>query len=111
MSGDNIEQRNGWNEWSKHVLLELERLNNGIDNLHTELQDVKSGMQQIAVVETQLLEIKTWKKEMNDVVSPAQFKDIIKLIDDLKNFKTKAITVFAVIQTIIATVLMALAAA
>jgi hypothetical protein len=36
------------------------------------------------------------------VVSPSQLRENIKSIDDLKQFKTKAITVFAVVQFIMA---------
>lgn len=91
---------NGWNEWSKHILKELERLNDGIDGLHTELQSVKHGMQRIAVVEDQTLELKEWKKDISEVCSPTQFKELRQSVDDLKYFKTKAITIFAVIQII-----------
>ena len=33
--------QNGWNEYSKLVIAELERLNDGINNLNTEIQDLK----------------------------------------------------------------------
>ena len=33
--------QNGWNEYSKLVIAELERLNDGITNLNTEIQDLK----------------------------------------------------------------------
>ena len=33
--------QNGWNEWSKHVLAELGRLNDKSDQLSRELQDVQ----------------------------------------------------------------------
>jgi len=29
-------QENGWNEWGKHVLLELERLNDNIEEMRRE---------------------------------------------------------------------------
>ena len=35
---------------------------------------------------------------MDDVASPPQLKDAINDIEDLKTFKTKAITMFMVIQ-------------
>ena len=31
---DNLEQGNGWHEWGKHVLKELERLNKGQDTMN-----------------------------------------------------------------------------
>lgn len=33
-------QTNGWNEWSRHVLLELERLNSGVESLKKEVAKV-----------------------------------------------------------------------
>jgi len=103
--------QNGWNEWSKHVLKELERLNDGIDGLHSELQSVKTGMQKMAVLEDQTHELKEWKKDISEVCSPTQFKELKQTVDDLKYFKTKAITVFAVIQTIMGIVISILAIA
>jgi hypothetical protein len=32
---------NGWNEWSKHVLLELERLNNHLDNMDIKIVNLE----------------------------------------------------------------------
>ena len=104
------EDHNGWNEWSKHILKELERLNDGIDGLHTELQSVKHGMQRIAVVEDQTIELKEWKKDISEVCAPTQFKELRQSVDDLKYFKTKAITIFVVIQTIMAVALAIMAA-
>jgi len=97
--------QNGWNEWSKHVLKELERLNEGIDGLHVELQFVKHGMQRIAVVEDQTVELKEWKKDISEVCSPTQFKELNQSVDDLKYFKTKAITIFVVVQTIMGVII------
>ena len=35
--------QNGWNEYSKLVIAELERLNDGITNLNVEIQDLKNS--------------------------------------------------------------------
>ena len=35
------QKSNGWNEWSKHVLAELERLNDKSDTLTNEMRDVQ----------------------------------------------------------------------
>lgn len=101
---------NGWNEWSKHVLKELERLNLSMDGLHSELQSVKSGMQKIAVLQNQVEEQKDWKKEMSEVCSPTQFKELKQAVEDLKYFKTKAITIFVVIQTLVTLIISIIAA-
>ena len=38
---DQISKENGWNEWSRHVLAELERLNDKSDDLSKEMKDVQ----------------------------------------------------------------------
>ena len=35
------ENQNGWNEWSRHVLAELTRLNDGYENLGNSIQDIR----------------------------------------------------------------------
>jgi uncharacterized phage infection (PIP) family protein YhgE len=95
MSSNN---ENGWNEYSNLVLRELETLGRGINELNTSLQEVK---QQIAVIRTRdnkIQELDAWKSRIDDVVSPTQLKDLKKEVDELKLFKTKAVTIFAVIQ-------------
>ena len=76
----------------------IETLGRGISELNTSLQEVK---QQIAVIRTRdnkIQELDAWKSRIDDVVSPTQLKDLKKEVDDLKLFKTKAVTIFAVIQ-------------
>ena len=90
--------QNGWNEYSRLVLKELESLNDSIDGLKTELQDVKQELAKMQVKEDKVDELKLWKEKIDDVASPSQLKDLIVSVDDLKMFKTKAITIFAVVQ-------------
>jgi len=90
--------QNGWNEWSKHVLKELERLNDGQREIKNDLQDVKNSMTRIAVLENQVKELKEWREDVSEVYSPTQFSEDKKSIEELKAFKTKAITVFVVVQ-------------
>jgi hypothetical protein len=47
-------------------------------------------------------ELREWKDKIDDIVSPTQLRENIRAIDDLKQFKTKTITVFAVVQFIMA---------
>ena len=90
--------QNGWNEYSRLVLKELESLNDSIDGLKTELQDVKQELSKMQVKEDKVDELKLWKEKIDDVASPSQLRDLIVSVDDLKMFKTKAITIFAVVQ-------------
>ena len=45
-------------------------------------------------------EVKGWKKEVDEVVSPTQMKELSNEVDDLKMFKTKSTTVWVVIQIV-----------
>ena len=97
----------GWSEYSRLVLKELETLAKGIDGLRQELQEVKQELTELRVREDKVDELRAWKEKIDDVASPTQIKELINEVDDLKLFKTKAITVFAVIQFAMAVVIFA----
>ena len=90
--------QNGWNEYSRLVLKELETLADGIEAMREELQLVKQELAKMQVREDKVDEIKVWKEKIDDVVSPTQLKELVVEVDALRTFKTKAITVFAVVQ-------------
>ena len=90
--------QNGWNEYSKLVLKELETLSDGIDGLKTEVQEVRQDIAKMQVREDKVDELRAWKEKVDDVISPPQLKDLVQSIDELKIFRTKAVTVFAVVQ-------------
>ena len=90
--------QNGWNEYSRLVLNELEKLNESIQSLQKEMQDVKKELAELKAKEDKVNELKNWKKDIDEVVSPTQLKEYIKDINDLKSFKTVAITVWAIVQ-------------
>jgi len=89
---------NGWDTYSKLVLQQLETLAKGIDGLRSELQHVKDQLTELKAKEDRVQDLKEWKEKMDDVASPPQLKSAIQEIEDLKLFKTKAVTIFAVIQ-------------
>jgi predicted nucleic acid-binding Zn-ribbon protein len=93
--------QNGWNEYSRLVLKELETLSQGIVNLNVEIQDIKREIALIKDREDKVEDLKVWKEKLDDVVSPSQLKDLIKEVQELRAFKTKATTIFLVIQFII----------
>jgi hypothetical protein len=99
---------NGWGEYSRLVLKELETLASGIESLRTELQEVKQELAKMQVREDAVKEIKIWKDKIDEVASPSQLKDAIKEIEELKLFKTKAVTIFAVIQFAMAAIVFAM---
>ena len=89
---------NGWDTYSKLVLQQLETLSSGIEGLRNELQDVKNQLTELKAREDRVQDLKAWKDKMDDIASPPQLKNAIQEIEDLKLFKTKAVTIFAVIQ-------------
>ncbi len=92
----------GWESYSRLVLQQLETLSKGIDALRDELLTVKQQLAELKLKEDKVQELKDWKEKIDEVASPTQLKTAIAEIDDLKVFKTKAVTIFAVIQVGIA---------
>lgn len=99
------EEQNGWNEYSKLVIAELERLNDGIANLNTEIQELKREIATLKVKEDFAKELWKWKQAVDEVASPTQLKYTIKDVANLKTFKTQAITIWAVVQIATAAIL------
>lgn len=89
---------NGWGEYSRLVLKELETLAAGIKELNESLQEVKRDMVELRAKEDKVQELVKWKDRIDEVASPTQLKELAHEVEDLKQFKTKAITVFAVVQ-------------
>jgi predicted nuclease with TOPRIM domain len=88
----------GWGEYSRLVLKELETLAQGIKELNESLQEVKKEIAVIRVREDKVQELVKWKKRIDEVVSPSQLKDLQEEVEALKMFKTRAVTIFAVVQ-------------
>tara|TARA_Y100000592_G_scaffold97261_1_gene167625 strand:- start:2287 stop:2610 length:324 start_codon:yes stop_codon:yes gene_type:complete len=95
-----MSNNNGWETYSKLVLQQLETMSNGIEALRTELQDMKSQLTELKAREDRVQDIKIWKEKMDDVASPPQLKTAMEDIEQLKEFKTKAVTMFMVVQSI-----------
>ena len=100
MSGN----ENGWSEYSKLVLKELETLAKGIDSVKDEMGDLKQELIVLKNQQARIDELREWKGRIDDVVSPVQLKDMTADVAELKAFKTKAITIFAVIQFLMAAI-------
>ena len=92
--------QNGWNEYSKLVIAELERLNDGITNLNVEIQDLKREIAEMKVKEDFAKELWRWKQAVDEVASPTQLDQTVKDVTESKTFKTQAITVWIVVQTL-----------
>ena len=89
---------NGWREYSRLVLKELETLASSIQSLNAEIQDLKQEIARMREREDRVDELRAWKEKVDEVASPTQLQTLTKDVDDLKMFKTKAITIFAVVQ-------------
>lgn len=89
---------NGWSEYSRLVLKELETLATSIQALNIEIQDLKQEITRMREREDRVDELRAWKEKIDEVISPTQLSVMTKEVEDLKLFKTKAITVFAVAQ-------------
>jgi hypothetical protein len=94
MSQDNP----GWDQYSMLVLQQLETLSSGIEALRQELQDVKDQLTELKAKEDRVQELKAWKERMDEVASPSQIKNTLEEVEELKLFKTKAVTIFMVVQ-------------
>ena len=89
---------NGWAEYSRLVLKELETLAQGIKDLNDSMNEMKREITEIRAREDKVQELVKWKERVDEVASPTQIKELKDEVEELKLFKTKAITVFMVIQ-------------
>lgn len=94
------EPRNNWNEYSRLVIAELERLNDGITKLTDEIQYLKGEIAELKIKEDNVKDLRRWKDSIDEVTSPSQLKETVKDVGELKTFKTQAITVWVVVQII-----------
>lgn len=92
------ESQNGWNEYSRLVLKELESLSDNIDGIKVELQEVKQEIAKMQVREDKVEDLRVWRERLDEIVSPSQLRELILNVEKLKIFRTKAITIFAVVQ-------------
>lgn len=92
--------QNGWNEYSRLVLAELEKLNHQVSTLSNDIDSLKRDMSKIDAVKSSIHDVQNWKKEISEVVSPTQLKELKDSVESLKTFKTVSTTVWIVVQTI-----------
>jgi len=91
-------KEDGWSEYSRLVLKELETLATAITSLNAEIQELKQEIARMREREDRVDELRAWKEKVDEVASPTQIGAALKEVDELKQFKTKAITIFAVVQ-------------
>tara|TARA_B100000214_G_C23536068_1_gene431800 strand:+ start:84 stop:404 length:321 start_codon:yes stop_codon:yes gene_type:complete len=93
-----MSERADWSEYSRLVLNQLETLANSIQSLNSEIQELKQEIARMREREDRVDELRAWKEKIDEVASPTQLQVALKEVDDLKQFKTKAVTIFAVVQ-------------
>jgi len=93
-----MSDQDGWSEYSRLVLKELETLASSIQSLNSEIQELKQEIARMREREDRVDELRAWKEKVDEVASPSQLQTVLKEVDDLKQFKTKAVTIFAVVQ-------------
>lgn len=93
---------NGWNEYSRMVLKELESLALGINGLRTEIEGLKREITELRAKEDKVSELVEWKKRVDEVASPSQLKDLQQQVLSLQDFKVKATTAFIAVQMVVA---------
>ena len=50
--------------------------------------------------EDRVQELRNWKERIDDVTSPAQLRTSLQDLEELKTFKTKAVTIFTGVQVL-----------
>jgi len=93
-----IDGSNGWGEWSNHVLIELNRLNGNYERMHDKMDQIDNKLTKVEGLKFSVDEIKTWKKEIEAVVTPSDLKELTEAVWQLKAFKTQVITVGVIMQ-------------
>ena len=93
-----MSEDSGWSEYSRLVLKELETLASSITALNAEIQELKQEIARMREREDRVDELRAWKSNIDEIASPTQLQQKFEEVEDLKQFKTKAITVFAVVQ-------------
>ena len=89
---------NGWAEYSKLVLKELETLAISMTAMQRQLESVRAELAALKAKEDKVHDLIQWKQRIDDVASPVQLKDLNDDVEELKLFKTKAVTIFMVVQ-------------
>ncbi len=84
--------------YNQLVLAQLQSLSQAMEALRGDLQGVRQEIAELKAKEDKVVELREWKQKIDDVVSPTQLSKLVQEVQDLNNFKIKAITIFAVIQ-------------
>lgn len=87
-----------WDSYFKLTLQQLEGLVNSVNSVKDELHSISDEIIKLKERENKVNDLIAWKQKIDDVVSPSQLDKAIRELEDLRMFKTKAVTIFAVVQ-------------
>ena len=102
MSENENISKNGWSEYGRLVLKELERLNQGQTELHRDFgekfNELDRKMTEFKNTEKEVETLKDWKDNINEIWSVTQMKEAKDELYDQKNSWTKVIGAIIAIQ-------------
>ena len=88
--------------------LSFRRFRRLFEALRGDLQLVRQEITELKAKEDKVVELREWKQKIDEVASPTQLSKFVQDIQDLNNFKTKAVTIFAVVQFAMGAILFAM---
>lgn len=94
MEGGHIMPEN----YNQLILSQMQSLTQSIEALRGDLQIVRQEITELKAKEDKVVELRDWKQKVDEVASPTQLAKLVQEVQDLNNFKTKAVTIFAVVQ-------------
>jgi len=108
-ANENI-SKNGWSEYGRLVLAELQRLNQGQDAMKQDLDakflELNNKISAFNTLEKDIEELKSWKKDVIEVWSSTQMKQAKDEIYQQKGYYQRVIGIVIAVQ-IVFTILMA----
>ena len=94
--------------YNQLVLAQLQSLAQAIEALRGDLQVVRQEITELKAKEDKVVELREWKQKVDEVASPTQLAKLVQEVQDLNDFKTKAVTIFAVVQFAMGAILFAM---
>ena len=108
LENENI-SKNGWSEYGRLVLKELERLNLGQDelkkDLDTKFTELNQKMSDFKTTEKDVDDLKVWKEKVTEVWSTTQMKQSKDEVYRQKNQWQKVTGIVIATQVILATLI------
>lgn len=85
--GNKMDKQNGWNEYSRLVLNELETLSSGIAGINKEIQEIRQELVALKTKEDKVDELMSWKKRIDEVASATQLKEMKDELSEIQSQK------------------------